>query len=131
MHSARNPFTLDVFGLPADPIVAADLALAAALTAAGVGHMLLTPFYYRRESPINQAWFAGSGLALSAIGMLNLVRVRGDDATARALSKVANPAAAIFLSVVAARLREPQTFAGLALSLGLTAMAMRRREAQQ
>lgn len=125
MHSARNPFTPDVFGLPSDPLVALDLVLAAALTAAGAGHVLLTPWYCGKESPLNQAWFAGSGLALSYLGMLNLVRVRDGDATARGLCKLANPAGVIFLGVVAARLRAPQTFAALALSAGLTALALR------
>jgi hypothetical protein len=124
MHSARNPFTPDVFGLPAEPLALIDLALASALTAAGVGHVLLTPVFYRHESALNQIWFAGSGLGLAFLGMLNLARTRGD-ATARKLSKAANPAGAIFLGVVAARLRDPQTFGALAVTLGLTALALR------
>jgi hypothetical protein len=124
MHSARNPFTPDVFGLPSEPLALIDLVLSGALTAAGVGHVLLTPAFYRHESPLNQTWFAGSGLALTFLGMLNLARARGD-VTARGLSRAANPAGALFLGVVAARLRDPQTFAALALTLGLTALALR------
>ena len=130
MHSARNPFTLDIFGLPSDPLTALDLVLAATLTAAGIGHVMLTPLFYRHESALNQVWFAGSGLGLTFLGMLNLARVRSGDATARGLSRVANPAGALFLAVVAARLRDPQTFAALALSLGLTGLALRPSKAK-
>ncbi|MEI8167745.1 MAG: hypothetical protein WCG26_15295 [Chloroflexales bacterium] len=126
MHSARNPFTLDVFGLPSDPLTALDLVLAGALTLGGAGHVLLAPIAYRHESAQNQLWFAGSGLALMFLGMLNLARVRGDDAETRRLSKVANPAGAVFLLLLAARLRERQTVAALALSVGLTALALRK-----
>lgn len=125
MHSARNPFSLDVF-FAEEQIEALDTALATALSVMGAGHILLAPIYYRHESAQNQAWFAGSGLALALLGMLNLARVRGDDATVRAMSKVANPAGTIFLATVAAILREPQTFAALAVSAGLTALALRK-----
>ncbi|NTU84533.1 MAG: hypothetical protein HGA45_35085 [Chloroflexales bacterium] len=125
MHSARNPFSLEVFVSP-ERLTALDVALATALTAAGVGHILLTPVYYRHESPLNQAWFAGSGLALAFLGMLNLARVQSDDATVRGLSKLANPAGTVFLAIVAARLREPQTLAALAVNAGLTALALRK-----
>jgi hypothetical protein len=124
MHSARNPFSLEVFGWPSDSYTALDLALAAALTAGGVGHVLLTPLYYRDKGALEQMWFAGSGLGLAFLGMLNIARVRGD-ATARGLSKLANPAGTMFLSIVATQLREPQTVAALAISAGLTALAMR------
>jgi hypothetical protein len=124
MHSARNPFSLEVFGWPSDSFTALDLALAAALTAGGVGHILLTPIYYRGKSAQDQVWFAGSGLALAFLGMLNIARVRGD-ATARGLSQLANPAGTLFLGAAAAQMREPQTIVGLAISAGLTALAMR------
>lgn len=127
MHSARNPFTPDVFGLPTEPLALLDLGLTAALTTMGVGHILLTPVYYRHESGLNQTWFAGTGLGLAFLGMLNLARTRGD-ATARGLSKVANPAGLLFLAVLAARLRAPQTFVALAITLGLTALALREEE---
>ncbi|MBX0328000.1 hypothetical protein K2Z83_09965 [Oscillochloris sp. ZM17-4] len=130
MHSARNPFTPDVFGLPSDPLMALDLILAAGLTAGGVGHTLLTPVIYRRESALNQGWFAGSGLALAFLGMLNIIRVRGDDATARAMSRAANPAGTLFLGVVAARGAGPLSFAALALSAALTALSMRGQPAR-
>jgi hypothetical protein len=124
MHSARNPFTPDVFGLPSNPLTALDLALAAALTAAGVGHVILAPLSYRNKSALERLWFAGSGMALAFLGMLNIARVRGE-ATARGFSRVANPAGTVFLAAAAAQLREPQTFAALAISTGLTVLAVR------
>jgi len=124
MHSARNPFTLDVFGLPAEPLAALDTILSLAMTAGGIGHVLITPFYYRRESGLNQAWFAGSGLALTFMGMLNIARLRGD-ATAGVFSKLANPAGAALLALAATQNREPQTIAGCALAAALAALAMR------
>ncbi|MEI7768400.1 MAG: hypothetical protein WCI67_00350 [Chloroflexales bacterium] len=124
MHSARNPFSLEVFGWPSDSYTALDLALAAALTAGGIGHILLTPLYYRDKGTLDQIWFAGSGLGLAFLGMLNIARVRGD-VTARGLSKLANPAGTMFLCTVATKLREPQTVVALAISAGLTALAMR------
>ncbi len=125
MHSARNPFTPDVFGLPNEPLALLDLGLATTLSVAGAVHVLLTPRFARNESPLNQTWFAGSGLALLFLGMLNLARVRGDS-TARKLSQAANPIGATFLAVVTARLRHPQSCAALALTSGLTALALRK-----
>jgi hypothetical protein len=125
MHSARNPFTPDVFGLPSDPLTALDLTLAAALTAGGVVHVMLAPFSYRSESALNRVWFAGSGLALTFLGMINIARVQGD-VTARELSKAANPAGTVFLGLALAQTHQAQTFAALTLSAGLTALALRR-----
>jgi hypothetical protein len=124
MHSARNPFTLDVFGLPADPLTALDLVLSAALTAGGVGHILLTPVFYPDETALNQVWFAGSGLGLAVLGLLNIARVRGDT-HARGFSKLANPAGTVFLGVAATQSRSSQTLAGLILSTALTALSLR------
>ncbi|MEI7645158.1 MAG: hypothetical protein WCJ55_12855 [Chloroflexales bacterium] len=129
MHSARNPFSLEVFGWPSDSFTALDLALATTLAAGGVGHILFTPIYYRDKDAMNQVWFAGSGLALVFLGMLNIARVRGD-ATARGFSKAANPAGALFLGALAAQLREPQTFVALAISAALTVLALREPPAQ-
>ncbi|NTW02575.1 MAG: hypothetical protein HGA19_15065 [Oscillochloris sp.] len=124
MHSARNPFTPDIFGLPSEPLAILDIALTAVITAGGIGHVFITPFYYRNESGINQAWFAGSGLALTFLGMLNIARIRGD-VTARLFSKLANPAGSLFLAAAAAQNRELQTIAACAVSTGLSAIAMR------
>ncbi|NNJ10030.1 hypothetical protein EKD04_006800 [Chloroflexales bacterium ZM16-3] len=126
MHSARNPFTPDVFGLPPDPLTALDLVLAAGLTAGGVGHTLLTPVIYRHESALNRAWFAGSGLALAFLGMLNIARVQSGDATARGMSRAANPAGTMFLGVAAAHGAGKLSLLGMAISAGLTALAMRK-----
>jgi hypothetical protein len=124
MHSARNPFTPDVFGLPSDPLTALDLILAAAFTAGGVGHVLLTPILYRKEHALNQVWFAGSGLALAFLGMLNIARVQGD-AHVRGLCTAANPAGTVFLSVAMAQAPSPQLGAALLVSTALTALAAR------
>ncbi|MEI8308850.1 MAG: hypothetical protein WCF99_17440 [Chloroflexales bacterium] len=124
MHSARNPFTLDVFGLPADPLTALDMVLSAALTAGGVGHILLTPIFCADESALNQVWFAGSGLGLAFLGLLNIARVRGD-ANARGFCKVANPAGTVFFGVAVNQTRSAQTVAGLILSTALSALSLR------
>ncbi|EFO81118.1 hypothetical protein OSCT_1041 [Oscillochloris trichoides DG-6] len=125
MHSARSPFTLELLGMPNDPITALDLALSTALSVGGLGHVALTPFYYGHETGINQAWFAGSGLALTLVGMLNILRLRGD-ATAGVMSKAANLGATSFLGFAALQNREAQTIAGFALAATLTTLAMRK-----
>lgn len=125
MHSARNPFTPDVFGLPTEPLELLDLALAAGVAAGGVGHTLLTPLMYGHESGLNRAWFAGSGLALAFLGMLNIARIRGDDPLTRAMSRAANPAGALLLGVAAARGASPLARLGALLCLALTLVALR------
>ncbi|WP_129632310.1 hypothetical protein [Candidatus Oscillochloris fontis] len=125
MHSARSPFTLEMLGMPNDPLTALDLALSTAICVGGVGHVALTPFYYGHEQGINQAWFAGSGLALTFMGMLNILRLRGD-ATAGVMSRVANLAGTSFLGFAALQNREAQTVAGFALAATLSALAMRK-----
>jgi hypothetical protein len=125
MHSARNPFSPDVFGLPSDPLTVLDLALAAGLTAGGFGHALLAPIFYRHETALNRTWFAGSGLALAFLGMLNIARALGGGTATRRLSQAANPAGTFFLGVAAARGAGLPTVAALALSAGLTGLAMR------
>lgn len=125
MHSARSPFSPDVFGLPSEPLDQVDLLLTLGITLGGVGHVFLTPFYYRHESGLNQAWFAGSGLALAAVGMLNLSRIRGEP-TAALASKVLTPATALCLGVAAWQNREFQTVAGTGLAALLAALALRK-----
>ncbi|NTV63639.1 MAG: hypothetical protein HGA65_08900 [Oscillochloris sp.] len=124
MHSARNPFSPDAFGLPSDPLTLLDMALTAAITVGGIGHVLITPLYYRHESGLNQAWFAGSGLALTFMGMLNIARLRGE-ATSEVFSKLANPAGALFLAVAASQNRAPQTIAASLLTTALAGLALR------
>ncbi len=126
MHSARSPFTPDVFGLPSDPLDLLDLALTAGLTAGGVGHVLLTPVFYRHESAQNRAWFAGAGLAMVFQGLLNIARLRGD-ASATGLSRAANPAGTLLLAAAAASGASRISIAGAGISAALTAIAMRSR----
>ncbi len=128
MHSARSPFSPDVFGLPSEPIALLDLALSAGLVAGGVGHTLLTPVIYGHESGLNRAWFAGAGLALAYMGMLNIARAQGGGRLARSLSRAANPAGAAFMGLAAARGGGPIAALGCALCAAQTAVAMRRHE---
>ncbi len=121
----HDGFNLEMLGMPDDPLTAFDLALTTAMSVGGVGHVAITPFFYGHESGINRAWFAGSGLSLTFMGMLNILRLRGD-ATARVMSRVANVAGACFLGYAALQNREAQTVAGFALATTLCAVSMRK-----
>ena len=107
------------------PVVALDAAVATALAGLGVGHTLLTPLFARRQPRLQQLWFAGSGLALVFLALLNLARVQTDDRTVRRLCQLANPLGTLYLALLVRDLAEPQAYAALGLSAALTGLSLR------
>lgn len=107
------------------PLMALDAAAATALAGLGVGHTLLTPFFARRQPRLQQLWFAGSGLALVFLGLLNLARTWTDDRTVRRLCQLANPLGTLYLGLLVRDLPEPQAYAALGLSAALTGLSLR------
>ncbi|HWR35816.1 MAG TPA: hypothetical protein VN622_08125 [Clostridia bacterium] len=76
-----------------------DKILGWVMVALGVAHSVGTFALYK---PLNRnaAWFFGSGVALVAVGMLNLVRARKSDAFTRGCSVIANSLALILTVAV-------------------------------
>jgi hypothetical protein len=111
------------------PLVALDAACATTLAGLGVGHTLLTPFFARRQPRLQQLWFAGSGLALVLLGLLNLARTRAGDPTVRRLCQLANPVGTLYLALLVRDLPEPPAYAALGLSAALTGLSLRPYEA--
>lgn len=94
------------------------------LIALGVVHTSLTPVFYGRFS-LNALWFAGSGLAMIFIGLLNVAlgRILGRDRLMRVLCYVANVVTTIFGVMMVVLNREPQVIFGMVLIMLMTATA--------
>lgn len=107
------------------PLVALDAACATALAGLGVGHTLLTPVFTRKQPRLQQLWFAGSGLALVFLGLLNLARAQTGDPTVRSFCQLANPLGTLYLGLLVRDLPEPQAYAALGLSAALTGLSLR------
>lgn len=109
----------------ATPLVALDAACATALAGLGVGHTLLTPVFARRQPRLQQLWFAGSGLTLVFLGLLNLARACTGEPTVQRLCQLANPVGTLYLALLVRDLPEPQAYAALGLSAALTGLSLR------
>lgn len=59
------------------------------LAALGAVHVLYNAVEHRELSP-DAVWFAGAGLALLFLGLLNLADLAADHASARAICRAAN-----------------------------------------
>lgn len=92
------------------------------LMALGAVHTLLTIPSYDQLTP-RAVWFAGTGLMMVFLGLLNLIARRTADPGARRLCQAADLLGFSFgvLSVIA--IPEPQALLGLGLLLGLLAGA--------
>lgn len=96
----------------------------ALLAALGVVHTALAPLFYGRFSH-NALWFAGSGLAMIFVGLLNLTLGRdvGRDRLVRIYCYAANLLTLIFGLLIVTLDREPQVIFGLALIVLMTVTA--------
>ena len=101
------------------------------LVALGVVHTALTPVFYGRFSH-NALWFAGSGLAMIFVGLLNLTLSRdvGRDRVVRISCYAANLLTAIFGVLMVAVNREPQVIFGFVLIVLMTITAFTFRGTQ-
>ncbi|MBN1888480.1 MAG: hypothetical protein JW850_10835 [Thermoflexales bacterium] len=80
-----------------------------ALSLLGVLHTVLTPLFYDRLSP-DALWFAGTGLALVFLGLLNLVAERTWQAWAIHICIAANVVACIYGILIVIALPEIQAY---------------------
>ena len=94
------------------------------LVALGVVHTALTPVFYGRFSH-NALWFAGSGLAMIFVGLLNLTLGRdvGRDRLVRVFCHSANLLTVVFGFLMVAVNRDPQVIFGLVLIVLMTCTA--------
>lgn len=101
------------------------------LVALGVVHAALTPIFYGRFSH-NALWFAGSGLAMIFVGLLNLTLGRdvGRDRLVRLSCYAANLLTLGFGLLFVTLDREPQVIFGLVLIVLMTVTAFTIRGAQ-
>lgn len=94
------------------------------LAALGFVHTALTPVFYGRFT-MGALWFAGSGLAMIFVGLLNLTLSRdvGRDRLVRIFCHAANLLTLGFGLLFVALDREPQVILGLVLIVLMTTTA--------
>jgi hypothetical protein len=73
----------------------------------GVGHTLLTPMFYPSFS-VDALWFAGTGLALLFLGMLNWIAIRANLSWIYNFAIPANVIGGVFVTAVAVSVPEFQ-----------------------
>jgi hypothetical protein len=103
----------------------------ALLVALGVVHTALTPVFYGRFS-LGALWFAGSGLAMIFVELLNLTLGRdvGRDRIVRVYCYAANLLTLGFGLLFVTLDQEPQVLFGLVLIVIMTATAFTLKERQ-
>lgn len=90
------------------------------LVALGAAHVLFTAVEHDALSP-DAVWFAGAGLALVFLGLLNLAVAAADHRPADAICRVANVLGAAYGLLAVIAVPVPQAFLGLALTVVLAA----------
>ena len=89
------------------------------LVALGTGHTLLTPVFYPGFSA-DTLWFAGTGLSLIFLGLLNIGAERSPEQTLRAICITANLIGTAFIALVTIAVPELQAFLAVLVVLGTT-----------
>jgi hypothetical protein len=93
--------------------------ISAYLLLIGVLHTALTPLFYDRFSP-DALWFAGTGLALVYLSLLNIVAERSRERWMLKLCIAANLAGLIYGALIVFVLPEIQAFISLFIFLAVT-----------
>jgi hypothetical protein len=75
----------------------------------GVGHMTATPAFYPGFTA-EALWFAGTGLALVFLGLLNLTATQTPGKTGMILCLLANALASVYGVLIPMLVPEPQAF---------------------
>jgi hypothetical protein len=86
----------------------------------GVGHTLATPNFYPGFSA-EALWFAGTGLGLVFLGLLNLVVIRNPTPTGLNLCIAADAIATVYGILIPFVVPEPQAYLAAVAFLGSTA----------
>lgn len=92
------------------------------LVVLGAVHTLLTVPFYGQLTP-RAVWFAGTGLMMVFLGLLNLIARRTADPGARRLCQAADLLGLGFGVLAVLAVPEPQAFLGMGLLFGLLASA--------
>jgi hypothetical protein len=93
--------------------------ISAYLLLIGVIHTALTPFFYDKFSP-DALWFAGTGLALVFLSLLNIVTERSRADWMLKICVAANLAGLIYGVLIVVALPEIQAFISLAIFVAVT-----------
>ncbi len=101
--------------------------ITAYLLSLGVIHTALTPLFYDRFSP-DALWFAGTGLALVFLGLLNLVAERIWQAWAINICIAANVAGCIYGILVAIALPEIQAYVAAIIFIAIVIASILARQ---
>lgn len=84
----------------------------------GALHVGLTVALYRQAS-LEALWFAGAGLAIAAVSVMNIVALRAGDRSSPAILFVANTVMACFFAAAWTLMKAPQVALGFVLFMGL------------
>lgn len=96
-----------------------DIIASYGLVAAGMIHTALTPVA-KSAGGEEALWFAGTGIALGALGLLNIARHEAPNTRVRQLSAAANLASIPYMLVVTWMLPAPHVMLVLAMLLAAT-----------
>lgn len=80
----------------------------------GAIHTIMTPVFYSTFS-IDAVWFAGTGLSLVFLGLLNLSAIQARISIIFTICIVANLIGAIYSVLIVIALREPQAYGALVI----------------
>lgn len=83
-----------------------------ALLALGILHTALTPLFYQ-QIDVDALWFAGTGLGLIFLALLNLVSLRSPASVTRFICLAANLIGLVYGILIVIVLPEPQSFLAL------------------
>lgn len=98
-----------------------DWVATAIATLLGIGHVGFTPTFAPGWTA-GAVWFAGSGLALLFLGLLNAARLLvGADRRIAWMCLAANATALLWMAFLISLLRAPQAFLALAAVMGVLA----------
>jgi len=89
------------------------------LVALGMGHTLLTPIFFPRFSA-DALWFAGTGLSLLFLGLLNIITERISEQSLKRLCIGANLIGTVFIILVTITVPELQAVLTVLAVLGTT-----------
>jgi hypothetical protein len=99
------------------------IILALAIIFLGLVHIGFTPVFYPGMR-IDSMWFAGTGLALALLGLVNCLLIGRTECWAKISGAVANFAALTLLVMIAITIREAHAWFGAILALGLFIMGI-------
>jgi hypothetical protein len=94
----------------------ADTVASYGLVAAGITHTALTFLFHPKGDEV-ALWFAGAGLALITLGLLNLARRAAPYSRVRQLSAAGNVAGIAYMLIVTAMLPAPHVMLVLGMLL--------------